>query len=164
MRSLWGSCMEKPRVNRRRFYQSHRLSGYIATVCRAVFMYDCKLTFNSVHPSSICPYTPTFSTPAERGHFGQDPDSWGPYPQPEEHRPDPATGQADRHHRPVRIRQIIPGLRHPVRRRPAAPCRIAIGLTAAVPVDDGETRRSEEHTADLQSLIRTSSAFFCLTK
>src|SRR5476649_855786 len=29
MRSLWGSCMEKPRVNRRRFYQSHRLRGYM---------------------------------------------------------------------------------------------------------------------------------------
>src|SRR3989344_7188666 len=95
-------------------------------------------TFDSVHPSSIWPYTPTFSTPAERGHLGQDPDSWGSNPQPEEHRPDPATGQADRHHRPVRLGQVVPGFRHVVRRRPETLCRVAVGLCPAVPVDDGK--------------------------
>src|SRR3546814_9435735 len=33
-----------------------------------------------------------------------------------------------------------------------------------LPIDDGEAQRSEEHTSELQSLMRISYAVFCLKK
>ena len=53
---------------------------------------------------------------------------------------DPAR-QARRDHRPLRLRQVVAGLRHDLRRGPAAVCRVAVGLRAAVPGPDGEARR-----------------------
>src|SRR3546814_5373006 len=38
----------------------------------------------------------------------------------------------------------------------------SIGLTQTVPMSLGELRRSEEHTSELQSLMRISYAVFCL--
>jgi len=92
------------------------------------------------------PYTFGFP-PATRGCFGQDSDSWGPHPQPEEHRPHPAARQADRHHRLVRFWQIIVGIRHSLRRRPAPLRRIAFGVCAPVPLDDGKARRRHHRRA-----------------
>ncbi len=64
-----------------------------------------------------------------------------PHPQPEKHRPRYSPGQTDGDHRLVRLGQILAGIRHPVCRRPAPLCRIAVGLCAAIFVDDGKTRR-----------------------
>ncbi len=47
------------------------------------------------------------------------------------------------HHRPVRQRQVQPGLRHPVRRRPAALRGEPQRLRPAVPGPDGEARRGQ---------------------
>jgi excinuclease ABC subunit A len=49
--------------------------------------------------------------------------------------------QADRDHRPVGLGQVLARLRHALRRGPAPLRRIAVGLCAAVPVDDGQARR-----------------------
>src|SRR3546814_10326602 len=38
------------------------------------------------------------------------------------------------------------------------------GKADAVEFSDGDSARSEEHTSELQSLMRTSYAVFCLTK
>src|SRR3546814_2944664 len=45
----------------------------------------------------------------------------------------------------------------------AAHCRLDAGAAAAGEFD-GEQGRSEEHTSELQSLMRTSYAVFCLKK
>ncbi len=58
-----------------------------------------------------------------------------------EHRPGPAPGQADRHHGAVRVRQVLPGLRHALRGRPAALRGVPVGLCPPVPVHDGQARR-----------------------
>jgi hypothetical protein len=56
-------------------------------------------------------------------------------------RPRPAARPADRDHRPVGLGQVLARLRHHLRRGPAPLRRVAVGLRAAVPVDDGEARR-----------------------
>ena len=53
---------------------------------------------------------------------------------------DPAR-PADRDHRPVRLGQVLARVRHDLRRGPAPLRRVAVGLRAAVPVDDGKARR-----------------------
>src|SRR3546814_7043926 len=70
-------------------------------------------------------------------------------------------------------------LRHDLRRGAATLRRVALGLCASVPRPDGQARRrlhrgpltrgvhrprSEEHTSELQSLMRISYAVFCLKK
>jgi len=70
-------------------------------------------------------------------------DGFHPHPrradaQPQEHRPRPAPRQADRDHRPVRLGQVLAGVRHHLRRGPAPLRRVAVGLRAAVPERDGE--------------------------
>ena len=47
----------------------------------------------------------------------------------------------DRLHRAVRLGQVQPGLRHDLRRGPAALRRVAVGLRPAVPRADGQARR-----------------------
>ena len=47
----------------------------------------------------------------------------------------------------VRLRQILAGVRHDLRRGPAALCRVAIGLCAPVPRDDAEARRRSDRRA-----------------
>jgi hypothetical protein len=47
----------------------------------------------------------------------------------------------DRDHRPVRLGQVLAGLRHHLCRGPAPLRRVAVGLRAAVPERDGEARR-----------------------
>src|SRR3546814_9780355 len=51
-----------------------------------------------------------------------------------------------------------------VRGRPRPLRRHDDGLHAARRVDDGHPERSEEHTSELQSLMRISYAVFCLKK
>ena len=53
----------------------------------------------------------------------------------------PAARSAGRDHRPVRVGQVEPGLRHALRRGPAALCRVALGVRAPVPRPDGQARR-----------------------
>ena len=53
----------------------------------------------------------------------------------------PATRRADRLHRPVRLRQVEPGLRHDLRRGPASLRRVAVRLRPAVPRPDGQAGR-----------------------
>ena len=48
---------------------------------------------------------------------------------------------AGRDHRPVRLGQVVAGVRHALRRGSAALRRVALGLRAAVPRADGEARR-----------------------
>ena len=60
--------------------------------------------------------------------------------QPEEHRPRPAARQADRDHRPVRLRQVVAGVRHHLRRRSAPLRGVAVGIRAPVPERDGQAR------------------------
>ena len=62
------------------------------------------------------------------------------------HRPAPAE-RADLHHRALRLRQVEPCLRHDLRRGAAALRRVALGLRAAVPADDGEARRRLDRRA-----------------
>ena len=59
-------------------------------------------------------------------------------PQPQEHRPGPAARQADRDHRPVRLGQVLAGLRHHLCRGPAPLRRIAVSLCTPVPQRDGK--------------------------
>ena len=61
--------------------------------------------------------------------------------QPEEHRRRDPARQAGGHHRPVRLRQVVAGLRHHLRRRPAPLRRVALRLRPPVPGPDGEARR-----------------------
>jgi len=69
---------------------------------------------------------------------GEDHRSGRPRAQPQEHhRGDPA-GEARRHHRPLRLRQIQPGLRHPLRRGPATLRGVPLRLRPPVPGADGE--------------------------
>ena len=53
----------------------------------------------------------------------------------------PAARRPDRVHRPVRLRQVQPGLRHDLRRGPAPLRRVALGVRPAVPRPDGQARR-----------------------
>ena len=61
--------------------------------------------------------------------------------QPEERRSGHPARQAGRVHRPLRLGQVVARLRHDLRRRPAALCRVALGLRPPVPRDDAEAGR-----------------------
>ena len=67
--------------------------------------------------------------------------------QPQGHHRPAAPERADLHHRPVRVGQVQPGLRHDLRGRAAPLRRVAVRLRAAVPPDDGETRRRLDRRA-----------------
>ena len=62
--------------------------------------------------------------------------------------------QAGGHHRPVRLGQVVAGLRHAVRRGAAALRRVAVGLRAAVPRADGEAGRRSHRGAVAGDLDR----------
>ena len=64
-----------------------------------------------------------------------------PRAQPPQRRPRPAPRQAHRLHRPVRLGQVVAGVRHDLRRGPAPVRRVAVGLRPAVPRPDGQARR-----------------------
>ena len=64
-----------------------------------------------------------------------------PRAQPEGHHRPPAAERLDLHHRALRLREVEPCLRHDLRRGPAPLRRVALGLRAAVPPDDGEAGR-----------------------
>ena len=64
-----------------------------------------------------------------------------PPAQPEEHRRRHPPRQAGRHHRPVRLGQVVARLRHDLRRGPAPLRRVAVGLRAPVPGADGQAGR-----------------------
>ncbi len=53
---------------------------------------------------------------------------------------DAAARAADRDHRAVRLGQVVAGIRHALRRRAAPLRRVAVGLCASVPRDDGQAR------------------------
>ena len=74
-------------------------------------------------------------------HGPTDPDQGCSPTQPEEHRSGSATQCAHRDHRPVGVRQVLPGARHPLRGRPAALRRGPVHLREAVSRPAGETRR-----------------------
>src|SRR3546814_5023989 len=90
-------------------------------------------------------------------------DTLFPYPTlfrsaPPAHRPHPAGSDRDRHHPPLaagarRVRRLPPPLR-------AAEERPGPGAAQG----PGRGARSEEHTSELQSLMRISYAVFCLKK
>ena len=63
-----------------------------------------------------------------------------PRAQSQEHRRRDPPGSARRHHRSVRLGQVLAGLRHHLRRGAAALRRVAVGLRPAVPGADGEAR------------------------
>ena len=67
--------------------------------------------------------------------------------QPQGHHRPAAPERADLHHRPVRVGEVQPGLRHDLRRGAAPLRRVAVGLRAAVPADDGEARRRLDRRA-----------------
>ena len=80
------------------------------------------------------PYTP------RSGSFRQDRHLGSAGAQPQGHRPRAAPRRADRHHRPLRVRQVEPCLRHALRGGPAPLRRVALVVRAAVPGPDGEAR------------------------
>ena len=61
--------------------------------------------------------------------------------QPEEHRPRLAQARSGGHHRPERLRQIQPGLRHLVCGGPAPLCRKSVDLRPPVSATDGQAGR-----------------------
>ena len=61
--------------------------------------------------------------------------------QPEERRSHDRAAPADRRHRRQRLRQVVAGLRHDLRRGAAPLRRVAVGLRAPVPRADGAARR-----------------------
>src|SRR5690606_34899284 len=120
MRSLWLlSCMIAPQFNKPAILPA------AGTPAQA----------HALPQPRAAPYTAAFTHCLE-ARRGPDPDSWGAHPQPEEHRPDPAARQTDRHHRAIRLGQIVAGVRYAVRRRPTPLCGIVVGLCPAVSVDD----------------------------
>ena len=64
-----------------------------------------------------------------------------PRAQPARRLPRPAPGPADRLHRPLGLGEVVAGLRHDLRRRPAPLRRVALGLRPPVPGPDGQARR-----------------------
>ena len=61
--------------------------------------------------------------------------------QPAKRRSRPAPRQPDRVHRPVRLGQVLAGVRHHLRRGSAPLRGVAVGLRPAVPRSDGQARR-----------------------
>ena len=77
--------------------------------------------------------------PSHGGRRARRPRRQGAQPQGH-HRPAPSE-RAHLHHRALRLREVEPCLRHDLRRGPAPLRRVALGLRAPVPADDGEARR-----------------------
>ena len=77
-------------------------------------------------------------TPARRG---PDPGTRRAHPQPQERLHRHPAQQPGGHHRPVRLRQVVARVRHPLRGRPAPLRRVAVGVCPPVPAADGEARR-----------------------
>src|SRR3546814_2267459 len=100
---------------------------------------------------TLFPYTTPFrsdrgaETPPPRQRFRPGAEGRAREQSAECHRENPARHLHLRH-RPVGIGQVEPCHRHTLRQRGAHP------------------QRSEEHTSELQSLMRISSAVFCLKK
>src|SRR3546814_8182757 len=62
-----------------------------------------------------------------------------------------------------RYERVSPSFaRKPCTRCPASPTRVRAAMRSVAP--GSEATRSEEHTSELQSLMRISYAVFCLTK
>ena len=74
--------------------------------------------------------------------------------QPPQHRRHDPPRPADRHHRPVRLGQILARLRHHLRRRPAPLRRVAVRVCAPVPRPHGEARRRLDRRAVARDLDR----------
>jgi len=77
-----------------------------------------------------------------------------PRAQPEERRRGSAARPADRDHRPVRIGQVVAGVRHHLRRGAAPLCGEPVGLRPAVPGTDAEARRRIDRGAVARHLDR----------
>ena len=79
---------------------------------------------------------------------------WRPRAQPQGHHRPAAAESPDLHHRPLRVREVEPCLRHDLRRRAAPLRRVALRLCAAVPPDDGEAGRRPHRRAQPGHLDR----------
>ena len=77
-----------------------------------------------------------------------------PGAQPQGHLARPAARLPDRLHRAVRLRQVQPGVRHDLRRGPAALRRVAVGVRPPVPRPDGQARRRLHRGAEPRGLDR----------
>src|SRR3546814_983577 len=84
--------------------------------------------------------------------------------------PRPGAAAADGHRTDVAVLRVLPGFRgqdpdvpgaHLAARRARGGADRRLGGAGG---DHAEDRRSEEHTSELQSLMRTSYAVFCLKK
>src|SRR5450631_2209153 len=73
--------------------------------------------------------------------YGNDPDTRGADPQPQECQHRHSAQQARRRHGPLGLGQIVPRVRYALRRGPAPLRRIALGLRAAIPAAHGKARR-----------------------
>ena len=94
--------------------------------------------FPSFRPSVLHPRLPNFPRTPYSSTDVRYPHRQRPAEQPAgNHGRDPPPG-ADRHHRPVRLRQEHARLRHALRRRPAAVHRVALHLRQAVSRADAE--------------------------
>ena len=88
-------------------------------------------------------------TGRQDAHAGADPPAaerpdrhpWRPHAQPEEHRPDAPAAAAHRRDRGERLGEVVPCLRHGLRRGAAPLRRVAVGVRAPVPRADGEAER-----------------------
>src|SRR3954447_23967661 len=70
-----------------------------------------------------------------------------PRAQPEGHHGPVAAEQADLHHGALRLREVVARLRHDLRGGAAPLRRVALGVCAPVPPDDGEARRRPHRRA-----------------
>ena len=77
-----------------------------------------------------------------------------PGAQPQGHLARPAARLPHRLHGAVRLRQVQPGLRHDLRRGPAALRRVAVGVRPPVPGPDGQARRRLHRGAEPGRLDR----------
>ena len=77
-----------------------------------------------------------------------------PGAQPQGHLARPAARLPHRLHGAVRLRQVQPGLRHDLRRGPAALRRVAVGVRPPVPGPDGQARRRLHRGAEPRGLDR----------
>src|SRR3546814_7703215 len=97
----------------------------------------------STRTDTLFPYTTLFRS-ARSAPQGQDVGFRHPAPRQAE-----AEGLLRRHHRKAVQEELFRGFAHEGRHRPES---------------DRPARRSEEHTSELQSLMRISYAVFCLKK
>ena len=75
--------------------------------------------------------------------------------QPQEHRRGHSARQARRDHRALGLGQVVPCLRHDLCGGPAALCRVALCLCAAVPRHDAEAGRGSHLRPEPRDLDRT---------